>query len=69
MKARLIKSIVGIILGISAYALIWYYYDWKLALFVMLALWANNISHQVSSEQKEDVYDNEISELLKDLRK
>jgi len=37
------KLILGLILGLAAYALAWIVYDWKLMVIIALALWANNL--------------------------
>ena len=37
------KNIIGAIIGIGNLSLIWYWFSWKLALVIFLALLSNNL--------------------------
>ena len=37
------KRLFGMIIGLTAYGLAWFMYDWKLALILILTMSANNI--------------------------
>lgn len=42
-KQRIHKAILALILGIIFYGVLWYFYDWKLPLFINGMVWAHNI--------------------------
>jgi hypothetical protein len=41
-----ITQISGIIIGMTAMAMAWIMYDWKLMLIILLALWGNNMEQR-----------------------
>jgi hypothetical protein len=41
---------IGYILGITAYVLIFMWFDWKLALIIFLSLWSNNVFHSYKNK-------------------
>lgn len=43
MRKYKILNIIGSLIGLTAFALSWYWYDWKLALITFLALFGNNL--------------------------
>lgn len=46
--AKLGRQIAGIVISVLALAAAWYFYDWKLAGILSLAIWGNNIEQKNS---------------------
>ena len=38
-------NLTALIVGIIGFGGMWYFYGWKAALFILLILWANNLSN------------------------
>lgn len=47
MKKKL--RIFELVVSTAAYGLAWYFYDWKLVLIIVLALWANNLKNKADN--------------------
>lgn len=43
MKNKRIIKIIGAVIGLTAFILAWYYYDFKLAIIIFLSLLGNNM--------------------------
>jgi hypothetical protein len=42
-KKRIVNLIIGAVIGMSGFALVWIYSGWELALAIVLINWGNNI--------------------------
>jgi hypothetical protein len=45
------KQLLGMVISTVAAALAWLWFDWKLSLVIMLALWGNNLEQFGKREQ------------------
>lgn len=52
MDKPLFLHFLSLILSIAGYALIYVYYDLSLVLFIMMVIWANNLSNRANEITK-----------------
>jgi len=46
-KSRLLLALAASIIGLTAFVLAWYWYDWKLTLILFLVILAQNMDNKL----------------------